>query len=264
MPAFTLGTWNILATGYIRAAFYPDTPREFLDPHWRIPAIAQRLRELSLDIVCLQEVERAAYAAINEALQPLGYSSSLEMKAGRKPDGCATFVRAGCAVVSERRLEYADAFVSGPNSGHIAQLLTLEIDGARIALVNTHLKWDAPDTPRERQWGYRQIGQVLQTLNAEPAPITIICGDFNATPDSGVVAVLRESGFDYAHRGLSSVYTCNSNREAKLIDYIFSRGPIRAEALPVRTIGDRTPLPSPEEPSDHLPLIARFTTYHSS
>ena len=85
----------------------------------------------------------------------------------------------------------------------------------------------------------------------------IVCGDLNVTPDSEVVHALRASGFADAHRDLD-VATCNSNGVAKLIDYVFSRGTIRATPVPPMPIDGTTALPSETMPSDHVPLEVRF------
>jgi len=86
----------------------------------------------------------------------------------------------------------------------------------------------------------------------------IICGDLNVTPDSDVAALFTAAGFDYAHRGVHDLRTCNSNGEARLIDYLFFRGSLRATPLPTAVVEDTTPLPSSSQPSDHVPLAARF------
>jgi len=256
---FQIATWNILATAYIRPKFYPGSPPEALDPHRRIPALVQRAGELGVDILCLQEVERAAFAALTSGLAPLGYMGTFALKAGGKPDGCATFFRTSCcSLVNERRLVYADGADGSPDSGHIAQVVELKVNGVPVALVNTHFKWDAPGTPRELQLGLRQAKLAIASAQGL-ANIQIICGDFTATPESSLVELLRDAGFDYSHRHCSNVFTCNSNKQAKLIDYIFFRGPVAVEPGPLAPIDGHTILPSLQEPSDHLPLTARFT-----
>src|SRR6266540_1538606 len=100
MP-FTLATWNILATAYIRPAWYPRTPRQVLDPAWRVPALVRHARELGTDILCLQEVERDVFAALQAGLAGLGYSATHAMKGGNRPDGCAVFFRSDCFTLLE-------------------------------------------------------------------------------------------------------------------------------------------------------------------
>jgi endonuclease/exonuclease/phosphatase family metal-dependent hydrolase len=175
------------------------------------------------------------------------------------PDGCATFFRTDrCHLLAERRLLYADG-LGGANSGHVGQVQTIEVAGVRLDLVNTHLKWDPPGTPRDRQWGYRQASLALSALPAPtPSGIQVICGDFNVTTDSPVIRLLTSAGFDYVRPPGPGIYTCNSSREAKLIDYLFFRGAVRVEPVALPVIDGETPLPSASEPSDHLPLRARF------
>jgi len=62
----------------------------------------------------------------------------------------------------------------------------------------------------------------------------------------------------YPHHNLADVYTCNIGSRARLIDYLFYSAGLSAEALVLSRIDDRTILPSAEEPSDHVPVMARF------
>jgi mRNA deadenylase 3'-5' endonuclease subunit Ccr4 len=244
--AFTFVTWNVLATAYLRTSFYPHTSVDLFKKSWRIPALAAYAAGLDADLLCLQEVESEVFTALRERLEPLGYQGVHHLKEG-KPDGCATFVRAPlCKLLDAHRTVYEDG------SGHIAQVVHLEHDGQAYAVLNTHLKWGP-------QFGYRQMLFAVDLLDRDPAPRQILCGDLNATPEGDVVAGLREAGFDYAHRGMAGVRTCNANRQAKLIDYIFHRGPLKASAVAPAKIGNDTPMPSLELPSDHLPLRAVFT-----
>jgi mRNA deadenylase 3'-5' endonuclease subunit Ccr4 len=257
--SFVVASWNILATAYIRREWYPRTPRRFLDPSWRLPAVAKHALALDADILCLQEVEASAYDAIDRVLAPAGYAGSHAPKGNGRPDGCAIFFRRGRFNLEHTsRLAYSDG-AGGPDSGHILQLLILEQDGRRLALGNTHLKWDPPGAEASSRWGYRQAKLAVAALDeAAGSADRILCGDLNVTPESDVAALLTEAGFDYAHRGLQDVRTCNSNGQARLIDYLFFRGSLLATPLPTDIVEDMTPLPSSGQPSDHVPLAARF------
>jgi endonuclease/exonuclease/phosphatase family metal-dependent hydrolase len=261
MPStLTFATWNILATAYIRPEYYPHTPPYVLRDEWRVPALVRHAEQLNADILCLQELEAGPFAALRNRLAEIGYSGSLAMKGHRRPDGCATFLRAGCCKrVAEQRLLYRDG-VNGPSSGHVAQVTELDVDGVRMDIVNTHLKWDSPETPRDRQWGYRQASLVLERLaQRNAADVQVVCGDFNVTFDSPVIGLFTAAGFECAHPAAAGVYSYNSNREPKLIDYVFFRGPLRVQALAPPAIDRETAMPSPERPSDHLPLMAQMT-----
>ena len=254
--AFTVATWNILATAYIQRRFYPRTPAGVLDPACRVPVLARRAAELAVDVLCLQEVETDVFSALQTALG--GYTGTHALQANNRHDGCAIFFRTdGFTAVSDERVVYRDG---EPASGHIAQRLALEREGRRLAVLNTHLKWDPPGTARERQWGYRQVTRAIDLLRADAgaADGEIVCGDLNVTPASDVVGALMDAGFDYAHRECPGVCTCNANGEPALIDYLFHSRSLLARPLAAAPIGPETLMPSREQPSDHLPLVAEF------
>ena len=146
------------------------------------------------------------------------------------------------------------------NSGHIALIVLLRAAGRVIGIANTHLIWDPPGTPSGAKLGYRQALQLLnECQNIAPSPHGwLICGDLNATPDSDIVALLESAGFRYSHAGFAHAYTCKVNAEAKMIDYLFYSPAFRAEPQSILQISERTVLPSSDQPSDHLPIAARF------
>jgi endonuclease/exonuclease/phosphatase family metal-dependent hydrolase len=216
---------------------------------------------LATDVVCLQEVEEETFAVLQQGLGPADYTGHFARKGGGKPDGCATFVRH--SVLTLRRahqLRYTDGAGTERDSGHLALVVLLAYRGRALGIVNTHLQWDPPDRPRDQQRGYRQISQLLQErYRLDPmCEAWIICGDLNVTPESHVVTGLREAGFDYAHRTSGATYTCNANARARMIDYVFHTEALRAQPVAVPVIDDQTPLPSSDQPSDHLALMGHF------
>ena len=215
---------------------------------------------MGMDILCLQEVEADVFDALRAGLAGLGYSGTHAMKDRGRPDGCATFFcSARFTLLADRRMAYSDGD-GGVDSGSILQLLLLGHEGKRLEIANTHLKWDPPETPRERKLGYRQIVQVIDALTPETSAPDgqILCGDFNVAPESDVIEALLADGFDYAHRHCSGAVTCNSDKRPKLIDHLFYRGSLRARPIPPAKVDAETPLPSPDQPSDHVPLAAEF------
>lgn len=258
---FSLTTYNVLAQAYLTPTRYPRTPEPVLASAWRQPALVRHIVALGTDVVCLQEVEDETLVAVQQALGPLGYTGHFARKGAGKPDGCATFIRRSTlAWGTVHTLMYSDGAGIEPDSGHLALVVLCAYEGRALGLVNTHLQWDAPETPPDRQRGYRQIRQLLQERDriAPACEAWIICGDFNVTPESHVVAGLRVEGFDYTHRTLAGTATCNANARAKMIDYVFYPETVQAQPVAVPMIDDQTPLPSYDQPSDHLALTAHF------
>ncbi|MGH7796122.1 MAG: endonuclease/exonuclease/phosphatase family protein [Candidatus Binatia bacterium] len=259
--SFTVATYNVLANAYIQHTWYRRTPKLVLDPVWRVPALVQYVAALATDVVCLQEVEIDVFVALNTRLNAAGYLGQYARKRGDQPDGCATFYRQHAfELIGTRVVEYADGSRWKSNSGHIALIVLLRTAGRVLGIANTHLTWDSPGTPGAARLGYRQAQQLLnecQTM-APTCDGWLICGDLNVTPDSEVVAIFERAGLQYAHAGLAQTYTCKVNTEIKMIDYLFYSPQLRAEPRDVE-ISDQTVLPSAEQPSDHLPIIARFS-----
>ena len=139
-------------------------------------------------------------------------------------------------------------------------IVVLQAAGRVIGIANTHLSWDPPGAASAAKLGYRQTVQLLnECQNIAPPPHGwLICGDLNATPDGEIIATLESAGFQYAHAGLAQTYTCKVNSEVKMIDYLFYSPAFRAEPQTILQISDRTVLPSSDQPSDHLPVAARF------
>ena len=260
--SFSVASYNVLANAYVQSGygFYRDTPKMVLDPLWRVPAVVHQVIGIGTDVLCLQEVELEMLAALETRLSSLGYETQYARKLASQPDGCATFYRQPMfELIATRVLEYADGAQSQANSGHIALIVLLRTAGRVIGIANTHLTWDPPGTPASEKAGNRQILQLLNECQTMACDGWLICGDLNATPDSEIVAALERAGFHYAHAGLERTYTCKVNAEIKMIDYLFYSPEFRAEPQNVVHISDRTILPSAAQPSDHLPIIARFS-----
>lgn len=257
--SFAVTSYNVLADAYINPGWYPGTPAAVLDRHRRLPALVRRIADLGAEVICLQEVEPDVFTALEEHLQPRGYGGRFARKGHGKPDGCATFVKLAAFVQSEMRvLNYADGAEDRPDSGHVAEMNVLVHGGRLLGVANTHLKWDRPGTPEADQWGLRQIVQLLRQCDEATSgcPSWIICGDFNVLADSAVVRALQRTGLIDAYQDRADLYTCNSNRLVKRIDYLFHTADLIARPVALPAIDNQTALPSEQEPSDHLPIMA--------
>jgi mRNA deadenylase 3'-5' endonuclease subunit Ccr4 len=238
-------TYNILADAYVSPPFYPLTPPGVLVPARRRGALQCRIAALGADVLCLQEVEEDAYRAILARLA--GYEGRYVRKGRQKPDGCATFWR-DMTLLSERRLEYAD------DTGHVALLLELSWEGRRLGVANTHLKWEA-----EHIEGGVALGQVRALFGAMDAcSAWIVCGDFNARPESAVLDHPLTRGWRDPFAG-TGARSCVANGTAQRIDYLLRTTALSITPAPFSRIDASTPLPSETEPSDHLPVAGEVT-----
>ena len=249
----------MLASAYVERAWYRRTPALVLDPAWRVPALVQYAANVGADLFCLQEVEPLTFAALRTFLGERGYGVEYSRKLARCPDGVAICYRCDqFELLGMEAVGYRDSG-SGPDSGYIMQVALMRYGGSVLGVINTHLTWDAPETAPGARRGLRQARELLreQRERAPAARGWLVCGDFNVTPESEIVALMADAGFHYAHRGLD-VRTCNVGARARLIDYLFHSRELAAEPIMPAAIDDKTVLPSPEEPSDHVALTAAF------
>jgi CCR4-NOT transcription complex subunit 6 len=259
--SWVVATYNVLATAYIQRSRYPRTPALVLDPAWRVPALAQHISSFEADVICLQEVESETFSALRSRLGSRGHAAHYARKNGGSPDGCATFFRQDALrLLDEKVVRLADREFGRADSGNIALITILDAVGRRLGLINTHLTWDPPGSARESQLGLRQARQLLLEYEdiAASAEAWIIAGDLNATPDGEIISLMEASGFRCAHAGHWSSNTCSFNGAAKKIDYLLHSPTLQAEPYETCPVDAQTVLPSPEQPSDHVVLGARF------
>lgn len=259
LPAIAVATYNVLADVYIKREYYPRTRSTLLLKENRYPKIIERiveLRDLDLDIICLQEVDYELFSLAESRLRNLGYEGRWAHKSRGRLDGCATFISTSWRVMERRIVVYEDEGVNGERSGYIALLTAVEKNDVKVVIANTHLKWDPPGISREKQYGFIQAAELLKAIG-DRAPKTIICGDFNAEWGSDVLDVFSSAGFMDAHDHY--LKTANPEGKAKKIDYILCNSAFSPHPFSATVVTDETPLPSEREPSDHILLAAGFT-----
>jgi mRNA deadenylase 3'-5' endonuclease subunit Ccr4 len=262
MPSpFSVATYNILAGAYAHRGWYRRTPAIVLTPEWRVPALAHHVAALNNDLICLQEVEPAVVGRLKAELARLGYDVHYARNVAGRPDGLAIFYREKTFnLVSATRVVFSDGGGVAPDSGTIALIALFRVENRLLGVINTHLHWDPPHKAPEARRGYRQGRQLVSEYRRleKSAAGWILAGDLNETPDSALAKVICEAGLDYAHRALGAPATCNVNGEARMIDYLYHSSALRSEAEAPPPVDHDTALPSAEQPSDHVPLTARF------
>ena len=161
----------------------------------RLPAIATVVADESPDVLCLQEVwshEGDSLAArLGEAL---GYHHAItdDPFAGRRPEGAAGFhnailSREPLLDVVSHPLPKADG-----TPGHRRALAARTTVRGRVwPIVSTHLDHRFDESAvRERQ--ATEVLQLVAQFRGDPdtEPPTVVCGDFNAPPDSDEIRLL--------------------------------------------------------------------------
>lgn len=258
--SFSIASYNILADSYVQPKWYPNVSSENLRWDRRKFALAERIARLDADIICLQEVEADAYALLGGSLGAKGYSGVYAKKGSDKPDGCAMFFRQeALRLAGADTLYYHDGRLGVPDSGHLALIISFECEWGVIRVATTHLRWGQDNKPPEDHIGYRQIKELMDERFKpdQTAYAWTVCGDLNAQSGDPVVKELAGAGFVDSYAGREQA-TCNPNGRAKRIDYIFHTSRLIAEPARLTEIDDLTPLPSADEPSDHLAIMATF------
>ena len=251
-------TYNVLASSYIRPKYYPSSPPEALGDDLRMPLLVERIVALDADVLCLQEVESNSLEALRRALPH--HACQFLPKGQGKPDGCATFVRSSEGL-EWREIRFAD---SGPAnrrpSGHVALIAEMTLDGRRLTIANTHLKWDPPAVRGSERWGYRQATLLLGELQHSDK---VLCGDLNVVPGDEILALIAAAGLldGFRDEPRPSAVT---NGKAQRIDYVFHSSSLRARARAGRPLSNKTVMPSLQEPSDHLPVVVELDWATSS
>jgi endonuclease/exonuclease/phosphatase family metal-dependent hydrolase len=163
----------------------------------RIALAIEQLRVIDPDVVCLQEVQpRGAGTTADQIAAGLGmraaYAQACAWKEGAWGPGSVAgsqglAILSREALVSQHVLELPDRRV-----GDVRILLSGQVatSAGPIWIHTTHLHYKLDDgVARERQ--VLAIDAYIRTLRTDTSPPQILCGDFNATPDSDEIRFLR-------------------------------------------------------------------------
>jgi nocturnin len=240
---------------------------EFGFPHARAEILAWNYRKNLLieelicgapDFICLQEVDhwtdwfepelsRYGYvgcfrnSAEDMALTPRGHGLALLWKNDRWS--------LDSEVVVKQLI---------PSGSQIMMMVTLVSESTRIHLITCHLK-------AKKKFAETRLAQGVALLEIVPATdITLIGGDFNASPDEPVIKLLRQH-FRSVYADCPQGYTTAKIRAeltVHTIDYLWipQQGQIR-QRLSIPPLQTLSPdyLPRVNYPSDHLALMGEIS-----
>ena len=220
----------------------PPSKPDFID----LEAIASTIRVHKPDLVALQEVDvnTERSGKFNQAAE-IAKKLDMQYYFGKAIDHQGG--EYGLAILS--KLSLSETMVNrlptqeGTN-GEPRILLTAKIklpDGTFIRFGSTHL--DAQEAPINRQLQIAEIGKIAA---AETLPF-IIAGDFNATPESDVIAGLDKH---FTRTCQSCAPTIPVIEPNKTIDFIAFKHP----AGKFRVVSHQ--VIKEEYASDHLPVLA--------
>jgi endonuclease/exonuclease/phosphatase family metal-dependent hydrolase len=186
MPALKIVTINILS----------DLSR------WkeRSVLLLKELRALSPDILALQEV-RLPQNPAQWLAEQLGMEYIyLSPKSGFER------TREGIAILSHLPIQYQET-IELQGQHRVAQYIQLRVGNQALVLSNGHFYWQ----PGESASRLHQVETLIKWLKSIPGnPPCIVCGDFNATPETSAIQRMRQQ-FRSAHAAIHETepaYTC--------------------------------------------------------
>ena len=216
-----------------------------------IERIANVLRPLDADVICLQEVNRRLPWSKFED-QPAKLSGLLNMKALFQSNYRVGFGGFGNLILT--RLPVGERFdLKLPNPRERASILrrmegrgaiavTLDVEARDILVLCTHWSLDASDRAEA-------IPALRDLITSRPGP-AVLAGDLNACDDSSEVSTLI-SELQLADSGACErMPTFTSTEPTSRIDYILNTAHLRP-AHPPQVISSSA--------SDHLPVVVDLT-----
>ena len=241
----------------------------------RQPAIAASLRNLDADVIALQEVWDTAdgNGQADALADALGYHQvfAAGFDAGDAMFGNAVLSRWPVAASATRTLP------TTPTTDEFRVALKVEVDGprGRFEVYTTHLNWRY-DESEVRQAQVRALAEFVAESDGRTFP-PILCGDFNAEPDSDELRMLTGraavpvprlvfiDAWDVAGEGPGYTW-CNDNPFAardleadRRIDYVLV-GWRKARGAG-HVVGARVAAIDPVDgvyPSDHYAVVAEM------
>lgn len=252
--SFTALSYNILNKEFACEEIYDYTSKEDLSWKVRKDRIIRRLTGLNPDIICLQEVNRETFEEFKQVLPE--YEGALGIKEAnslRVTDGVCTF----CKKSKFKNISQSCVFCEGSSKcGKLAirpaifTELTLKNDD-KVTVVNTKLRYSRVVNTNDGVWNHLHF-----LLGKIPREKVLFMGDFNRTPDHFLIKDILNVGLQDVlaseNRATCFGKTC---KKTKRVDYIFASKDLITSPLSCSLLTDDQPIPSQEEPSDHIPIL---------
>jgi endonuclease/exonuclease/phosphatase family metal-dependent hydrolase len=213
------------------------------DPAGRMDRAGAKIRELSPDVVLLQEVWRGSYVdRLARALRPDWSPVYVGRSIGGPKGGLVAFVRAdGWAI--RRAPDFRVYLSSAPAwkiwegdglGGKGVLIVDLERDGQRVLFVDTHLQsqYDASDYCAVRESQLGELHAIVSQLD-QTVPI-LVTGDFNTDWREPLYSRLAKLGTDLTAQARQqcdrgTVFDIKDGKP-QWIDFVLARSPHIAAA----------------------------------
>uniref|UniRef100_A0A6B2LBI5 Endonuclease/exonuclease/phosphatase domain-containing protein n=1 Tax=Arcella intermedia TaxID=1963864 RepID=A0A6B2LBI5_9EUKA len=286
-------SYNVLASMYVDSERYHYTPKEALGSEYRKQLLLEELKNYDPDIIAFQELE----PEVLEFFKTHGVESyDFKYKSRNRPEGCGLFYKKNkFDCLSELNIEFND-ISSYPQfdsrtfhfmTHNVGQLVLLESKqtNKKFWVANIHLFWNPKYYYVKLMQVYHLLKQIQSKVEDEPEiyPILIL-GDFNSYPGSEVFEYMstgslqkvpeelelnKKFKFEHpfkllsAYDALEHPVTNITPDFTKPIDFIwYSRNDFELHSL-LDTVDieqeDVKFLPNANFPSDHVPIMARFS-----
>jgi endonuclease/exonuclease/phosphatase family metal-dependent hydrolase len=210
-----------------------------MDRTWNLRETARVIEEQNPDVVVLNEVARGwLMMASNDQLIWLSRELGMPYVWGPASDDGLW----GNVLLSRLPIEEfaVRQFASTQNLKRSAVSAGIDVDGQTLWVFGTHL-----DNPRGA--GAARMEQVTELVtfwdDRQPA---IVMGDFNATPDSDVIAAL--TGLGFSDPGIEMGEDAVTSEDGMRIDYILNTRGVEVLDIWIPDVDD----------SDHKPVVARI------
>jgi endonuclease/exonuclease/phosphatase family metal-dependent hydrolase len=231
----------------VRVMSYNIHHGEGLDKKVDLERIAKLILDARADIVGLQEVDRGCERTQQrdlpaELAKLTGMRVHFEKNIPYQGGEYGNAVLTKFPIKSAKNTHYQ---MLRPGEQRGVLQLVLDVRGRDVLFMNTHLDYRPDDSER-----MKNVEELKQMVTAAGNTPIILCGDFNATPESRTIEKIRAFLTDsWTIAGKGDGFTIPVKRPAKRIDYIWvSSGKITPKTIEVLR----------SEASDHLPVIAEL------
>ena len=222
-----------------------------------LSGVAELVRTTRADVVLLQEVDRGTRRSGNvdqpaKLASLTGYhaafGSALDYDGGKY--GIAILSR--WPIVAETLIhlpvEPPQQRAGGSYEPRGLLRVVVATPAGRLAVLNTHL-----DPSGDDRWRRQEIATVIRLTGeaAALAPLVVVGGDLNSTPESAVQQTMRGASFrdSWTECGTGTGLSFPDDLPVKRIDYLYLTGEIHCSAA--RVIETRV--------SDHRPVLVELT-----